>query len=114
MNRAVYRLEPAGLMDRTDARVTRHAGAEVHKVQPAGCPRNGTMGMVYVQTVEGEFIGLVSKASLVKTGKVAPVRDRAAEAREERSRAIRERTRNLTRTSEEDSPAAMRRLKGRL
>ena len=89
-NRAVYRLEPAGLLDRADSRVTQHAGAEVHKVQPHGCPPNGTMGMVYVQTVEeGEFIGLVSKHSLVKTGKTAPVRDRAAEARDARSRSLR-------------------------
>jgi len=93
-NRAVFRLEPAGLMDRTDGRVMKHAGAEVHKIQPHGCPPNGTMGMVYVQVADsGEFIGLVSKHSLVKTGKTAPVRDRAAEAREERSRQLRSRIR---------------------
>ena len=92
-NRAVFRLEPAGLLDTTSARVMKHAGAEVQKIQPFGCPKNGTMGQVYVQTVEGEFIGLVNKASLVKTGKTAPVRDRAAEAREARSRAFRERIR---------------------
>jgi hypothetical protein len=82
-------LEPAGLLDRTDARVTKHAGAEVHKIQPHGCPPNGTMGQIYVQTLDGEFIGLVSKHSLVKTGKTAPVRDRAAEARDARSRSLR-------------------------
>jgi hypothetical protein len=81
-NRAVYRLEPAGLMDRTDARVTGYAGREVQVIQPFGCPKNGTMGMTYVQTVEGDFIGLVSKRSLVKTGRTAPVRDKAAEARD--------------------------------
>jgi hypothetical protein len=87
--RAVYRLEPAGLMDRTDKRVTAYAGREVQIIQPSGCPRNGTLGMVYAQTVEeGEFIGLVSKASLVKTGRTAPVRDLAAEARDARSRAL--------------------------
>ncbi len=60
-------------------------GAEVQKVQPYGTPRNGTMGMVYVQEVEtGDFIGLVSEASLVPTGRTAEVRDRAAEAREAR------------------------------
>ena len=79
----VYTLEPSGLMDRGDARVTRHAGKLVHKVQPVGCPRNGTMGMVYVQVADtGEFIGLVSKNSLVPTGLRRPVRDQAAEARE--------------------------------
>lgn len=85
--RRVYRLEPAGLMDRTDARVTARAGAEVQITQPHGCPRNGTMGMVYVQDAHsGEFIGLVSKASLVKTTRRALVRDLAAEARDRRPR----------------------------
>lgn len=82
MNRAVYQLMPVG-MDRTDARVMPHQGAEVQKIQPFGCPPNGTMGCCYVQIAEsGEFIGLVSQASLVKTGKTAPVRDLAAEARD--------------------------------
>lgn len=89
MNRQVFRLEPTGLLDRGEVRVMRHAGAEVHKVQPAGCPRNGTMGMCYVQQLDGEFIGLVSKHSLVKTNRTAPVRDLAAEARERRSAALR-------------------------
>jgi hypothetical protein len=93
MNRAVFRLEPAGLMDRTDKRVTAYAGREVQKIQPHGCPPNGTMGMVYVQTVDGDFIGLVSKHSLVKTGRTAPVRDKAAEARDARSAAFRARIR---------------------
>jgi hypothetical protein len=92
-NRAVYRLEPAGLMDRTDSRVMAYAGREVQVIQPHGCPKNGTMGMTYVQTVEGDFIGLVSKASLVRTGRTAPVRDRAAEARDARSAAFRARIR---------------------
>ena len=79
----IYRLEPVGLLDRMEARVTDHAGEYVQMVQPYGTPRNGTLGMVYVQVAEtGEFIGLVSKASLVKTGRVEPVRDLAAEARE--------------------------------
>jgi hypothetical protein len=80
-------------MDRTDKRVTAFAGREVQMIQPVGCPKNGTFGMVYTQTVEGDFIGLVSKASLVKTGRTAPVRDKAAEAREARSAAFRARIR---------------------
>lgn len=88
-NAAVYRLEPGGLLDRGSARVMAYAGRDVHKVQPTGCPKNGTMRMAYVQTVEeGEFIGLVSIFSLKRTGKTAPVRDRAAEARDARSRAL--------------------------
>lgn len=81
----VYRLEPSGLLDRTDQRVTRHSGAEVQKVQPYGCPRNGTMGQCYVQVAEtGEFIGMVNLGSLVKTAKQQVVRDLAAEARDRR------------------------------
>lgn len=83
--RKTFRINPAGLMDRTDSRVLRHTGQEVHIVQPAGCPRNGTFGMTYVQHAEtGEFIGLVSQQSLVPTGRTLPVRDLAAEAREAR------------------------------
>ena len=64
-------------------------GAEVHVIQPYGCPRNGTMGMTYVQHAEsGEFIGLVCQTSLKKTGRTAPVRDLAAEARDARSAAM--------------------------
>jgi hypothetical protein len=88
--RRIYRLAPQGILDCTDGRVTEHKGVEVHKVQPHGCPRNGTMGMVYVQVAEtGQFIGLVSKYSLVATNKMLPVRDLAAEARDARSLRIR-------------------------
>ena len=60
-------LEPAGLLDTCDPRVTKHTGAVVKKVQPYGCPKNGTMRMCYVERVDtGEFIGLVNLASLVK------------------------------------------------
>lgn len=86
----VFILEPAGLFDVTSNRIMQYAGREVQKVQPFGCPRNGTMRMCYVQTVEeGEFIGLVNESSLRRTNRTAPVRDRAAEAREARSRQIR-------------------------
>ena len=48
------------------------------------------MGMCYVQVAEtGQFIGLVNKASLVKTGRTAALRDLAAEARDARSAARR-------------------------
>jgi hypothetical protein len=65
-----YILEPAGLLDVCDPRVTGHAGAEVRKVQPVGCPRNGTMRMAYVERVDtGEFVGLVNLASLRKVSR---------------------------------------------
>lgn len=56
-------------------------GAEVQLTQPAGTPRNGTMGQVYVQLLDGTFVGMVCRTSLVKTGRTAPYRDQAAEAR---------------------------------
>lgn len=93
-NKAVYKLEPAGLLDRISARVMTFEHYEVQIVQPAGCPRNGTMGQVYVQVAQtGEFIGMVNKSSLVRTGRTAPVRDRAAEARDARSAQLRSRIR---------------------
>ena len=80
-NRQIYLLAPIGL-DATDPRVAPYVEAEVQIIQPPGCPKNGTMGCVYVQVAKtGEFIGLVLKASLLKTGRTAPVRDLAAEAR---------------------------------
>ncbi len=83
----VYRVEPV-LFDRMQGNCP-PAGTEVHIVQPYGAPPNGTMGMVYTQHVKsGEFIGLLHKNSLVKTGRTAPVRDLAAEARDRRSLAI--------------------------
>ena len=40
-------------------------GATVVKIQPHGCPRNGTMGMCYVGDPEtGAFIGMVCLKSL--------------------------------------------------
>jgi hypothetical protein len=49
-------------------------GTRVRVVQPYGCPRNGTMGMCYVDNDEtGEFIGLVCVNSLDKTMPVSVV-----------------------------------------
>lgn len=62
-----YTLNPKGLADLTDKRVMTHKDAEVRKVQPYGCPRNGTMGHCYVERVDtGQFIGLVLETSLEK------------------------------------------------
>lgn len=79
----VYKFEPVGfdLFDRKAHHP--EAGTLVVKTQPAGCPRNGTMGHTYVQDAEtGEFYGLVLLNSLVATGKTAVVRNLAAEARD--------------------------------
>ena len=56
----VYVFTPVG-MDRWDRRANQpEAGTRVVKIQPAGCPRNGTMGHCYVADAEtGQFYGLV-------------------------------------------------------
>ena len=75
-------LQPAGLLDMFDNRVTDHTGHTVEVSQPYGCPRNGTMGQCYVDCVtcgaekarildidpgkSRVFIGLVNLASLTK------------------------------------------------
>lgn len=77
-------LQPAGILDMFDDRVTDHTGHTVELTQPFGCPRNGTMGMAYVDCVtcgaekarildidpekSRIFVGLVNIASLVKEG----------------------------------------------
>jgi hypothetical protein len=82
----IYTLNPAGLLDRSSPRITGHIGAPVQKVQPPGTPRNGFMGMCFVQHAEtGEFIGQVCETSLTATRQRRVPRDLAEEAREQRS-----------------------------
>ena len=60
------------LMDRISPPAGRQieAGTVVVKIQPWGCPKNGTMGMTYIGDAEtGDFIGLVSLNSLKKVGR---------------------------------------------
>ncbi|MGH2854175.1 MAG: hypothetical protein ACRDLF_08290 [Solirubrobacteraceae bacterium] len=79
----IYTLQPAGLLDRSSRRITAHTGEPVQKVQPFGTPRNGVMGMCFVQhATTGEFIGQVCEGSLNPTGQRRVPRDRAAEARD--------------------------------
>lgn len=77
-------LQPVGLLDLRDERVTVHTGHTVEVTQPFGCPKNGTMGHCYVDCVtcgaaKAEllsidpaksriFIGLVLISSLTKEG----------------------------------------------
>jgi len=43
------------------------SGTLVKVIQPYGCPKNGTMGMCYVDNADtGEFIGLICINSLQK------------------------------------------------
>jgi hypothetical protein len=82
----VYSLIPRGLLDQAARHITKHAGADVQKVQPHGTPRNGLMGMCFIQLADsGEFIGQVSEQSLAPTGRRQVPRDLAREARDQRS-----------------------------
>lgn len=67
MAKQTYRFEPVG-WDRFDHHPgTPDEGTLVRKTQPAGCPKNGTMGHCYVEDAEtGQFYGLVHQNSLVK------------------------------------------------
>jgi hypothetical protein len=65
-------LRPAGLLDLVSERVTMHDGHQVELTQPYACPKNGRMGMAYVNCLDCNeasgakpyFIGLVNLASL--------------------------------------------------
>lgn len=59
-----FRATGADLWDRRSH--TPADGTHVRKTQPHGCPRNGTMGMCYVEdAATGQFIGMVSESSLI-------------------------------------------------
>lgn len=60
----VCRYEPA-LLDRIDALTGLQPGAIVRVCHPYGCPKPGTMGHAHVETLDGEFIGLVQCAGLI-------------------------------------------------
>ena len=66
----LYRFEPVGL-DLFDRKAYMPIpGDLVYKTQPYGTPRNGTMGMAYVNDAEtDEFRGLVLLASLAPAKK---------------------------------------------
>lgn len=66
MSKRVYTYEPVPFDRFYDRKVPLAAGTRVVKVQPVGCPRNGTMGQTYVEDAEtGVFYGLVCTNSLV-------------------------------------------------
>lgn len=84
----VFKYDPV-LFDRLNVSLL-EPGDLVVKTQPYGCPKNGAMGMCYVQDAEsGEFKGMVMLNSLTPTAKTAVKRDLAAEARDARSAALR-------------------------
>lgn len=81
----VYLFEPVGLDVFDPKPYQPEPGARVVLTQPHGCPKNGTMGFVFVNGAEsGCFHGLVLKASLRATSETVVARDLAAEARDRR------------------------------
>lgn len=62
----VYTFRAAG-WDRFDRRANTPAdGTKVRVCTPHGCPPPNAMGHCFVETLAGEFIGLVATASLRK------------------------------------------------
>lgn len=65
MSAAVYEFQPVGMDVWDRGRLAPERGTRVVKTQPAGCPRNGTMGHCYIADAEtGAFYGLVLVNSL--------------------------------------------------
>jgi hypothetical protein len=66
-SRPIFRFDPVGL-DAWEGRGVLERGMLVVKVQPAGTPRNGTMGHTFVGDLNGDILGLVLTRSLHPTG----------------------------------------------
>jgi hypothetical protein len=64
MKKGIYIFKPV-MFDRYQENTKDLAeGTRLRVVQPRGCPKNGTMGMCYTETLEGRFVGLVCVNSL--------------------------------------------------
>lgn len=59
-----YVYDPVLFDQMHERKVPLAAGTVVRKVQPHGCPKNGTMGQCYVEGLDGTFYGLVMLNSL--------------------------------------------------
>jgi hypothetical protein len=62
---SVYVYRPV-LLDQFDARTTLKPGDQVRVCHPMGCPPPNSMGHAHVETLDGEFVGLVCTNSLHK------------------------------------------------
>lgn len=72
---ATYTYRPVGI-DLWDPKSRAQAGQRVRVTQPYGCPKNGTMGHCYIESLAGEFLGLVLCNSLAsKSDDAERVRD---------------------------------------
>lgn len=66
-NPTKFTYTPVGFDIFRPGRLAPAAGTVVVKTQPAGCPRNGTMGHCYIaDATTGAFYGLVLVNSLVR------------------------------------------------
>lgn len=64
MRKGIYIYEPV-MFDRYQENTRGlQPGLRLRVIQPKGCPKNGTMGMCYTETLEGKFVGLVCVNSL--------------------------------------------------
>ena len=70
MSEWLYRYEPVAFDLLYDHTVPIAPGTVVRKVQPHGCPRNGTMGQTYIETEAGEFVGMrcTNSLTLIRRG----------------------------------------------
>lgn len=64
MRKGIYIFQPVAF-DRYQANTMNlPEGTRLRVIQPKGCPKNGTMGMAYTETLDGRFVGLVCVNSL--------------------------------------------------
>lgn len=57
--------EPSGMDLFYEHHVPIKPGTKVVKTQPAGCPKNGTMGQCYIALPDGTFVGMRNLRSLI-------------------------------------------------
>ncbi len=62
---SVYTYKPVGL-DVYDSKCTATEGQKVRVVKLHGCPPPNTMGHAHVESMGGEFLGLVLTNSLIR------------------------------------------------
>lgn len=60
---SLYRYNPC-LLDLIDGRTNAIKGHCYRVINKYGCPPANTMGQCYIETIDGEFLGMVSTSSL--------------------------------------------------
>lgn len=63
-----YVFDPC-FLDHVDSRTKAKKGDIVRVVNMPGCPKANTFGHCYIETLDGEFLGMVSTNSLRKVTK---------------------------------------------